>query len=166
MAEAQCFRVFSDLFEWPAVYPKRIQDVCPDAVANFATKLEQGIQMVTDYSGVGPPEVCMQFVVDALPKIAGGVAPEGCFQCERASDIDTCCRQILLCHEGPGAPACVFGQFSERCPAYLVKQSEELLQLHRQAWEDDQKQGRADKATKLRHGREFIDASMQVMLAG
>ena len=78
-------------------------------------KLEDGVGLDTDYSGMGGAEEAFQKMIETAPF---SLEPRVWFQ--RCGDITASCREILASHKNdcckiPG-PECIFGDMMERCP--------------------------------------------------
>ena len=76
--------------------------------------LSNGIELSTDFSGMGGGEEAMRRIVAGARKVYGHELPESSFTCVRAGDIAEHCRSVLRSHEGPSRPQCVFGDVLER----------------------------------------------------
>ncbi|CAE7374341.1 unnamed protein product [Symbiodinium sp. CCMP2592] len=158
------FKCYADLFMWPSLFLRKIQAAAPERLQVFDAKLQKGIQLITDYSGLGTPEICLRFLCEAFRDLVGGsssaTATSAPLTCARAADVDMYCRRMLMAHDGPAAPACVFGQFSERCPDHLAKKTANLLETVRSSLPE-----KPSKEALLSAGQDFIRAGMQIMLS-
>ena len=146
---------------WPSLFLRKIQTAAPDGLQLFDAKLQKGIDLITDYSGIGTPEMCLHFLCEAFFDLVEGSsirAADPPLICARAADIDVHCRRVLLAQNGPAAPACVFGQFSERCPQQLLKGIEELLASARASLPQQ-----CSKDVLLAAGQDFIRAGVRLM---
>lgn len=85
----------------------------------LANALGRGLNIHTDYSGMGGPEDAVRQIVEAAPN--SDDLRDGRVRFERAGDCDEICRQVLLNHEGWSSPGCVFGSITDRCPMQLLE---------------------------------------------
>ena len=98
----------------------------------IANKLTQGVQLVTEYSGSGQPELVFGRLIEYFEDLAVGIEPRVRFS--RASDIEASCRQLLMSlgHDS----MCVMGDvFTRQTTSFQSKVRRHLI-THRKAWQD------------------------------
>lgn len=167
-------QTYQDLFTWPAFFVDAIlqkdnEDPDLGIGVNMVNKFHSGLHVVTDYSGVGSPEVACHFIHKALQNRAGSGyhIPPPCFV--RASDSDPDCRAVLLSHEGESAPGCVMGDLLERCPPLLLQEWKALwLHYRKEAQLDlapDERVGSSQllKSLVKEKGHEFLFEALRAM---
>ena len=98
-----------DLWHWPTWAVQRVQQA--GMLSNLVNKFRSGVELTTDYSGVGTGEVALQFIQEAVCRlgIRARETPSGwpSVACVRAGDLTEHCRKLLMCHrDGPTKPAC------------------------------------------------------------
>ena len=103
-----------DALMWPAHFSKAMQDnrLRCGFFERLVETLGKGLDMSTDYSGVGQPEISMNNIVAHLRQIGMNVG-QG-VRCVRASDISAVCRRVLLAHVD--GPEHVHGDLLHRVP--------------------------------------------------
>ena len=101
-----------------------------DLVGRLKAVVKSGLDVRTDYSGLGSAEESTRHIMLALQKLHGLAPGEGRVCCRRAGDLSGVCRSLLLHHVGPTKPRCVQGDICERIPARLRSQLEKLRQTH------------------------------------
>ena len=118
---AESVRWAPQLLDQLAAHSKKYFGV--DFALQAEERLRCGICLRTDYSGLGSPEEALSKILVAVQ--SHSFAEFQCdpkkFCCQRAGDIESCCRQVLLSHEGVFKPSCVHGDILERCPPEVLK---------------------------------------------
>ena len=156
------FQSYEDLFRWPDIFLEQIGSACLEALEHLrAMFLQRGLAVVTDYSGMGTPEVCLGFIHDALQRRF--LPGQQDLILQRASDKDVYCRLILQAHAGSLAPNCVFGDLQERCPEELFRQCQQMLLERRKACDEAVAQGASERDARRRIGRQFILDALNIM---
>jgi hypothetical protein len=89
----------------------------PAIMDTFCDVLRHGIDLVTDYSGLGGAEIAIDQVMSGLAWNGKGDLH---IKCARASDVSRLCQECLLLHEGPSSPVCVLRGSLERSPYAFV----------------------------------------------
>ena len=143
------------LFDWPEVFLSNLKQTVPEFFQDMLNKFREGICLTTDYSGVGTPEACLQFLYQALQKqCADSESFQVCCLC--VCDADAECRRVLLRHVGPAAPNCVLGDILDRCPRHLLMHCQAKLEAYRRRAEEAFSLGAPKKDVIQTLGREFI----------
>ena len=92
-----------------------------DMHSRLMQKVNAGIHCNTDYSGSGGFEQSCRMVRQSLE--SRGVAAGGMFDMKRATDIDACCRRVIMEHTpGPERPTCMFRDLLERLDQHFLEQ--------------------------------------------
>jgi hypothetical protein len=92
----------------------------PSAVDRLLACLGRGIDIVTDYSGVGMPEHFFSMLTKTVQaKFPNSGVNRGCLKFLRASDCNQDCRRVL-CNSNPG-PQCVLGDLTHRAPGQFLQ---------------------------------------------
>ena len=104
-----------DVLSWaPALLQQlRMHKVGDHLFRVLASNLCNGIQVHTDYSVMGGPEIAMSCIVEAVQQHVG---PPLKVRFWRASDILLHARDVLSCTEGRPGPGHVFGDILHRAP--------------------------------------------------
>lgn len=125
----------------------------------LATTFTNGVNLRTDYSGVGTPEVALAHIQTAMERL--GLNTGRGLRCSAASDIEASCRRILKAHVGRSRPACVFGDILERLPAHVLSDVKRLLDVHKRAAEEAIEECGAARRRDVIHrfGRSFAKAA-------
>ena len=160
------FQSYKELFNWPDVFLAKLEDKCSGAYQELLRKLRQGVAVVTDYSGVGSPEIALEFIVQALQKRCGQSDDSAGLQlrCLYAADADAQCRRVLLSHStGVAAPCCVLGNMLERCPQSLLLECEQMLDDYREQADNAITQGQVRRTVMENFGQEFVREACKLM---
>lgn len=97
--------------EWPQ---RVLQDLArQDLLERFASRMQQGVVLSTDYSGVGAAEEAVRCLRVALNRLFPDEAPSMVVY-QRCGDKEPSCRSVLRSHVLTG-PSCVHGDIGERC---------------------------------------------------
>ena len=92
----------------------------PSAVDRLLACLGRGIDIVTDYSGVGMPEHFFSMLTKTVQaKFPNSGVNRGCVKFLRASDCNQDCRRVL-CNSNPG-PQCILGDLTHRAPDQFLQ---------------------------------------------
>ena len=92
----------------------------PSAVDRLLACLGRGIDIVTDYSGVGMPEHFFSMLTTTVQaKFPNSGVNRGCVKFLRASDCNQDCRRVL-CNSNPG-PQCILGDLTHRAPDQFLQ---------------------------------------------
>ena len=94
-----------------------------DLEARLRATLGAGLQLITDYSGMGCPEEALRLILIA---VGGGLLESGKVRVLRAGDLNAICRGVLLAHLGPLSPHCVFGDILSRAPKTMLTRLQSL----------------------------------------
>ena len=142
-----------EVFEWPQWACSALATCMSslgmsDAWSEFKRKISTGLQLLTDYSGVGAAEEAMRLLV----KEAELAEPN--FTVQHASDVDVGCRDILGAHPRESRASCLFGDLLERTPAELretwIRQHSEAKSRHQKA------AGAGDALCQAHSGQKFL----------
>ena len=112
----------SELWRWPARFGYMLE--CNFFQINFfaelISKLQAIVHTVTDFSGLGAPEIAAHMILAfCLRQVGFDQSLEWRFG--RASDFSKVCRRALALHApSPTAPACVMGNQMDRIPEALL----------------------------------------------
>ena len=100
-------RSHDELFAWPGrcLGSLRVSMTGVDFLICFLVALQGGLAITTDYSGVGTPEVCLAMLQQAVQLMACDIGVG--MLVRRASDVNPCCRKVLMSHAGASQPQCV-----------------------------------------------------------
>eukprot|EP00971_Amphidinium_carterae_P218388 4334826-Amphidinium_carterae.1 len=109
---------------WAEQYVKKLEHSHPDGFKRLVSRLcsKSGIRVVSDYSGMGCPELAMSHIVAA---VRGQGCGEPQFTLHRASDISAVCQTILLA-QTENVPRHVFGDITKRVPVALEQKMRDL----------------------------------------
>jgi hypothetical protein len=102
---------FASLFEWAPQYVAKMtaHPVGNLMVGNLISSLQQGLQVNTDYSGMGSAEIALHSILEAtLPTGGGNVL------CWRACDINHSARKCLAANVGASSSSHIFGNIMMR----------------------------------------------------
>ena len=176
---------YDSLFAWPRAFLQDLSDATggePSVADRILSKFQGGISLVTDYSGVGSAEIAFSFIQQGLADFNPGfaavmAAPEYVgLLCERATDMNSACRKVLMYSEaldaadhshGPlpkHSPKCIFGSLEERIDEDLLQklrrmQSEEL----RKAQQSVLDKHMTDAGAYQTFGRAFLARAMEAL---
>ena len=118
---AESVRRAPQLLDQLAAHSKKYFGV--DFALQAEERLRCGICLRTDYSGLGSPGEALSKILVAVQShsFAELQSDPKKFCCQRAGGIESCCRQVLLSHEGVFKPSCAHGDILERCPPEVLK---------------------------------------------
>ena len=118
--------------DWHALCQQGLCFFGTDFTKLALTNLRGGLQLTTDYSGIGSPEEALTQMLGVASHMAASVNedfPEPHHFCSvRVGDIARHCRQILEAHVGFLKPRCVFGDILDRCPQEAQQQMSAVLE--------------------------------------
>ena len=112
----------AEMHQWCSQFASRLEQLSDGKGLNWLsmllTRLQDGIQINTDFSGAGQPEhIARQVARQAtLRDSAANVV------CWRASDIEPCARRVLCAEGGSGSPQHVFGDLLRRVSSKTRRQ--------------------------------------------
>lgn len=105
----------TEMWHWPAVGVARCYEA---GLSQYMTeKFQAGLEVTTDYSGLGTGEVALSHIRTAADRFGLTVMDtqlgSGSLSFCSATECSDACREILLAHEGhPSLPDCVLSQQS------------------------------------------------------
>ena len=130
------------------------QAASPDAVTRLVGMCKRGIDVFTDYSGLGMPDHVFNMLrCELLKQYPHEVTSLECVRLLRASDVDEVCKTVL-CRSVPG-PQCVLGNILARAP-------EPLLSKIKDMWSEANREFQA-KLAQGEDRRELVDILGQEM---
>ena len=122
-------------------------------LSRLMQKVNAGIHCYTDYSGSGGFEQACRMVRQSLE--SRGVAAGDMFDMKRATDIDACCRRVIMEHTpGPERPTCMFRDLLERLDQHFLEQCSGVVSVFRQ------KAVGLGKSELKKIGKELLEALM------
>ena len=134
-----------------------------DFAERFTEVLTSGVDLRTDYSGIGGAEEAFASIVKAA-RSKFGVPATAC-KVQRAGDILKQSRSILCSHVGVGAPDCVHGDLVDRMPQKVRNQVERLQRQHIVKAHQLIAKGMAKPAAYHEVGRQFVKKAAKRVFA-
>ena len=114
----------SELWHWVVRFAHRLQYNIfqVNFLAVLISKLLENVHTVTDFSGLGAPEIAAHHILAFCQRhVPSDVSQRLRWHFGRASDFSRVCRQALALHGGsPTAPACILGDQTARVPRDLL----------------------------------------------
>lgn len=134
-----------------------------DFAASTARAFEMGLNLNTDYSGLGGPEVALQQVLLAVQEERPSI--QDCVVVSKAGDLLAHCRSVLLQHSGPSKPKCVFGDSLDRCPPQLLKRVQNMQKAIWKRANTALAKGRAKREVIESLGNQFMAKALDSSVA-
>ncbi|CAK9112824.1 unnamed protein product [Durusdinium trenchii] len=147
------------MWHWPAVGVARCYEA---GLSQYMTeKFQAGLEVTTDYSGLGTGEVALSHIRTAADRFGLTVMDtqlgSGSLSFCSATECSDACREILLAHEGhPSLPDCIFGDIREKVHAHGREEVGEVWKAFRLRYSYQVRNGvpHAQAASSL--GKEFM----------
>ena len=136
-------------------------------------RINQGIALTTDYSGIGCPEEALrqffsssEFLALRLGEDWDPAGEAKCY-CLRAGDMSKHCRTILANPYSRFSPQCLHGDIMERCPKKLKERMEKMRQRALDLVQKAQERGKPKESEALLEvGRNLVRKIAKFMLQG
>ncbi|CAK8998033.1 unnamed protein product [Durusdinium trenchii] len=117
---------------------------------------QKGIALRTDYSGLGSPEEAMSKVLTALQDRSFTQFDPSKFFAQRAGDLESSCRKVLMNHQDTFAPKCVHGDILDRCPPAVLQALKTQQKVHRDRAQERIDHGEQCKRACVEEGKAFV----------
>ena len=149
----------TDSFRWPLEYSAGARGL--DALL---AKLLAGINLITDFSGIGQAEAAVHYVQVAL-KLLGHSGFRG-VQVTRSSDILASCRRVLAAiRDATGSGCCILGDMTKGMDQSVLKDIRALQDEHRKMIRSTYRSQQVRKQHIRKLGRKFLKAARARIVA-
>ena len=113
--------------------------------------LNAGIDVYTDYSGMGMPELCLAMMTALMASSCPGCQPD--VKLIRCGDIDSDCRGIMDHHQSTLESTCTFGDLRDRVPRQFRVSAEDMHSDFNQVYQQRLEQGECQQLLVVELGR-------------
>ena len=144
-------------FEWPEQYAIALE---ADLLKQLDTNLADGVDIITDYSGMGCFEQALGLVVDQRRR-AGIVFPD--INNYRACDVAPVPQRVLLAVDGSMAPKHVFSNILDRIPTQTLRQLKDLEEGLQQELRHRIASGEELQAVREAVGKTLVDKVWDIL---
>ena len=154
----------ADSFNWAlhfigSMYLLGLLSIGIDLSERLLNRLRTGLQMVTDYSGMGCPEEALRLICKAFEEdVTAGVS------FLRAGDVNPICRAVLAAHQGFTAPFCIFGDILQRCPPAILKKVQRISEKMKARARNAMARGMDHKSAMSKYALMFMNKGMEAMM--
>ena len=131
-----------------------------DFSETLKTALDAGVQLRTDYSGIGGVEESFRHVLQASSDFSGSSMATSSVQ--RAGDVLPDSRFLLRHHKGPCAPKCIHGDILKRMETRTLTRLQRLQGNYIKQAEKAIKKGAVAKEAYTDFGRTFMRKAFKI----
>lgn len=115
-----------EIYGWPSFFLTRLHSLRPECIQLLLQKVKTGVNLFTDWSGMGCPEQSFSMLREGLEQLNMLTADAPDFlKCVRACDTLPLARKALLAFSA-GGPCHVFENIMDRVPANVQDQLKKL----------------------------------------
>ena len=151
-------RSLDGMMSWPTQFLQKFEEV--NLTMHLVAATARGVNLVSDYSGIGSFEQCCHQLREAM--VAMGIPVLRGFKSVRASDCARAPSQVLLSHkQGPEKPCHIFGDIMLRVPEAVRHELQRILKHYRQVYLEALASGHAAKELQTGLGREMVKAMQE-----